>query len=265
MTTLKLAKTLITKLPDNFSYLEGSLDLTDSSISELPKKIVIKGDLIIGNAPVSFIPENTMILGNLNLINSNITYVPSTVYIGGQIISDKNFIYTKTVLPIHTITDNIIVFSDGVEYPYFNKVTIGERHDHYHRWIHFVDKYILYNGDIIYVFQNKWFLYRNKEDSEQEIIYQIERLKRDERVGNKYKHITLNDYFTLSEYFKIYQEITDTCELALLQVQEIMEQMNLDIQKSYPFSLWIEGSKKTKYAYNYLFLEYFEYLKEEAN
>lgn len=268
MTTLKLAKTLLTKLPDKFTYLEGSLDLTDSSIEVLPQDMTIKGDLIIGNSPIKELPNNLMVLGNLDLTNSTITFIPNTVYIGGNIIADQAINYNFIQLPIYTITDKIIVFSNGENYPYYDKLTIGERADHYERWVHYVDKYFLFNGDFIYVFQNKYFLYRRKDESEQDIIFLIERMKRDDRIKNKYNALTLQSCFNLKEFFQIYQDFTDTCELALIELQDIATKYfpNLDLQQSYPLSLWIQGCKMSDYKYNYLFLEWCEQnLQEEAN
>lgn len=258
MTTLKLAKTLLAKLPDKFTYLEGSLDLTDSSIVELPNDMTVKGDLIVGNAPILSLPQGLIVLGNLNLINSSINIIPNDAIIEGQIITKNKIYYEPISYPSYTITDRAIIMESNTPFPYFDKLTIGERSDHYDRWVDFVDKYFLYNGDFIYVFQNKWFIYRKKSVNEQDIINEIERRKRDERVGDKYKNMSLDTLLNLKDFFILYQELTDTCELALIRVQKVFEELQISIEDKYPLSRWIEGSKMANYKYNWLFTEYFE-------
>ena len=43
---LKLKGVLLNKLPDNYRF-DGTLDLTGSSLTELPKGLYVTGDLIL--------------------------------------------------------------------------------------------------------------------------------------------------------------------------------------------------------------------------
>ena len=64
--------------------MNGSLDLSDSEILNLPQGLKIEGDLIIGNANITSLPEDIIIAGDL-ILNDNDIYIPNTVLIGGVV------------------------------------------------------------------------------------------------------------------------------------------------------------------------------------
>ena len=119
---------------------------------------------------------------------------------------------------------------------------------------HIVSGHIDGRAKFLEVVKNKDFYGAAKE---------IERRKQQDRLQGKYKNLSLTDTFTLAEIFPIYCDITDACQDAYDKFIPIILSYGFSIDDPLPLKIWIEGSKKANYKYNYLFTEYFE--KEEAN
>lgn len=65
---LKLNGVLLNKLPENFKF-DGTLDLTGSSLTELPEGLYVTGDLILGDK-IQAIPPEAIIGGNVYFTQS---------------------------------------------------------------------------------------------------------------------------------------------------------------------------------------------------
>jgi hypothetical protein len=80
---LNLEGTPITSLPDNLTKVGGSLILTNTKITELPKNLKVNGDLDLNNTPITSLPDNLTVGGYLNLANTPLTSLPNGLIVGG--------------------------------------------------------------------------------------------------------------------------------------------------------------------------------------
>ena len=64
---LDLANTPITSLPDNLTYVGGSLYLHGSKITSLPDNLEVKGHLALSETPITSLPDNLKVGGILEL------------------------------------------------------------------------------------------------------------------------------------------------------------------------------------------------------
>lgn len=124
---LSLGNVVLQKLPQRFSF-PGTLDLTDSLITELPEGLFIQEDLIIGNAPIHFLPKDSIIGGNI-YINSSadrekredptcpVFSCDSSAIVGGLI-----YINNQIQAPFYSKKNNYILLDNGRRFYYKSKI-----------------------------------------------------------------------------------------------------------------------------------------------
>jgi hypothetical protein len=253
---MKFANTQIKKL--NVGDFQTDLDLTDSQIEELPSRLTIQGNLIIGNAPIKELPSDLIVTGDIDLSQSTIKKIPREAYIGGNIIGN-NIVYNPVDLYNGRITSKVVMWKNKI-IPYRNTSEVAQR-EHHDGSI--MDVAIVYYGlskdiNAIVVYRNKWFYLVKKGDNFSSIYKDIEKKKQVERIGDKYKYIKMTDLFTFEEIFPIYQQLTNSCEDSYKEFKDLVIELGYSTTEKYSLSMWIMGSKKSKFQYNYLFTEYFE-------
>ena len=91
---LDLEYTPIIKLPENLNFVNGSLDLSYSTIEHLNSNLQIKVSLDLMYTPLKKLPENLRIGKNLYISNSNISKLPTSLRICGKIFC-KNSTFQK--------------------------------------------------------------------------------------------------------------------------------------------------------------------------
>jgi hypothetical protein len=237
---------LIDKLPEGFKT-ELTLDLTDSNIKELPNELYVGGDLIIGNSEVKALPEKLYVEGNLDISNSKyIINIPYFAIIGGYVIDKDKKYYHKTYEK-NSLHNHLVCCNDGSRIVFYNWKLCLQRHE---------DTYLYYSsisgkaGAVKY--KDEYFLCEDEESAERLFL----RKKRDDRIaGGNYHNISMDKLFNIREFFETYQKITDCCDDAYNEVEEIVLQLNLSLTERYPWRIWVDGAKYSDYRYNYLFLD----------
>ena len=86
--TLDLRNTSITELPENLT-VKGNLNLAETPIKELPKDLSVGGSLWLANTNVDKLPENLTVGGDLNLSHTPIKQLPDGLSVGGSLALSK--------------------------------------------------------------------------------------------------------------------------------------------------------------------------------
>jgi len=72
-------------LPDNF-YIEGSLDLEGTSLTQLPKGLHVKTNLYLNNTPITVLPDDLYVEDNIYV---NVIQKKLIAFIQNSIFKDK--------------------------------------------------------------------------------------------------------------------------------------------------------------------------------
>lgn len=132
--------------------------------------------------------------------------------------------------------------------------------------VKYMNMYLGENEDLItYKYNRKetWYYKKPKNQIYMVVKKQIEKRKQDLRLKGKYKQYKKTDCFSYRKMLKMYIHITDACGKAKQAADEMFKQLGYNKKKDkISIQQVIDESKQFKWAYNYLFTEYFE---EEAN
>ena len=63
----------------------GSLDLSNTNITELPDNLTVGGWLYLSNTNITELPDNLTVGGSLDLSNTNITELPDNLMVDGSV------------------------------------------------------------------------------------------------------------------------------------------------------------------------------------
>ena len=119
--SLDLSNTNITELPDNLT-VGGSLDLSNTNITELPDNLTVGGSLDLRNTSITELPDNLTVGGSLNLSNTNITELPDNLIVGVSLnLSNTNI----TELPDNLTVGGSIYEFNGDKISSIKKVSRG--------------------------------------------------------------------------------------------------------------------------------------------
>ena len=83
----------IESFPSNVTLIQGSLNIHDSPIRELPSPLTVHGDLLLESCPNIQLPDNLVVTGDLILSNSEMKsdLLPRGLIVSGALhISDCN-------------------------------------------------------------------------------------------------------------------------------------------------------------------------------
>ncbi len=66
----------------------GSLDLSGTAVTSLPKGLHVGGNLDLSDTPITSLPAGLQVSGNLDLYKTQITVLPESLQVGGNVFSD---------------------------------------------------------------------------------------------------------------------------------------------------------------------------------
>jgi hypothetical protein len=253
--TLYLKDVLFKELPYNF-HLFGSLDLTGSSVTELPEGLKIGKNLIIGDAPIKELPKRFYVGGDLDITSAiYINSIPKGAVIGGTIKGAPDG-YVPKKYNKNTISDHAVCCDCGTVIIFSKWDMVAARYDHYGNVIARVPFYYGIDNKIFaFEYEKKYYLCKDNKDAEKQYNY-LERDKRAKGLG--YENFTFDQEFTFEEIYQIYKILTDTCDEAIPEFKRIISMLGLDGKEKLTLRVWIDGSKYSSYKYNYLFVDFFE-------
>ena len=239
------------KLPDGFK-VKGTLDLRESSITELPKNLVVTEDLYL-NEHIKNIPESILVCGDLYLENSSVTTIPTSAYILGNVFGNiKN--YTKQKFTPGKIYKKVVCCSDGTVVPY-SKFVVHDRV--------VTEPYYYNRGKLLFYFGEKDNLHAvsfNKDlvvscnsfsDGEQK----IERILLSQKNFDKYNNWNINTKYSVDELKEFFLLCTDACPNG---TQKFIDE-NINKEQLYTLKELKDLLEKfTSYKYVYLFMDKYE-------
>ena len=96
----------ITKLPDRLNNITGTLNISHTDITELPKNFTVDGCLILGNTNITKLPDNLRVNGVLDICNTIISELPEDLSVSNFILLNND----KIKIPEECKTRNEFVF-----------------------------------------------------------------------------------------------------------------------------------------------------------
>lgn len=81
-------KLYFTKFPDalsNLTFIKGTLDMSNTIITQLPAGLEVGGDLYMDNTPIAQFPADLKVRGSLSLSETFITQLPAGLKVGGYL------------------------------------------------------------------------------------------------------------------------------------------------------------------------------------
>ena len=82
--SLDVSNTKITELPENLT-VGGSLDVSHTNIKELPKNLTVGGSLDLSHTNITELPDNLTVGGYLDLSHTSITELPKNLTVWGSL------------------------------------------------------------------------------------------------------------------------------------------------------------------------------------
>lgn len=263
---LKLKGVLLNKLPDNYRF-DGTLDLTGSSLTELPKGLYVTGDLILDDNLTKIAPES-IIGGNVYFKTNNpiitLSWDESSIVAGKIIVNDGvgiDKISNKT---------NYIILDNGEKFWYKNKKHYSHKalRDHDFDRTPF-DLYEGYNDKKMAV---QWstpkgfFTSRCADLKEAKFLVNYQDAL--ERGLEKYRGLDIDTPMLGHDILEIYQVCTHSC---MKVVQEYLNRFGFSLDNYYTLreiGYAVQQFKIERYApASDVFMFFFNIpnIKEEAN
>jgi hypothetical protein len=221
---LKLEGVILDKMPDNFKFY-GTIDLTGSSIKELPKGLFVQEDLIIGDASINKIPENVIIGGDLIDHQGRIKSIDDSLVVGGKFFSLDQTLDVQKSNHQHIILDNgkKFFYKSSKYYPH-------EARNHLYNRTPFTI-YIGYSSRFLAVsWQTPKGKFAKECESRSEAKFLVNYQDAVERGIEQYKGLDIDTPMLGHKILKIYRICTNAC---LDVVDEYLQRFNLDLNKYY--------------------------------
>ena len=189
---LMLSKILLNKLPQNFR-VDGTLNCSGSSITELPDGLIVKNDLILTNSNIKKIPADILVCGRLYYNDPDLEISEAATACKGCCFNQK-----LTRMPIFyegfTEMEKYVAHQDKI-IPYTHKFTDEK------------EKYTYYRGafkDFNFVNYNNLFYDICKDLKEAR--YKVMRWSALDRGVRNYNNLTLDSIIPLETAIKLYND-----------------------------------------------------------